>query len=235
MERPHDPQTPYLNVHSHRPAQAADELAVMNIRLGYDIFPAKAEANMLFSIGLHPWDIDQNWRYKIDNFFNKFEINKNYNTLIAIGECGFDALRGPEMTIQQAVFEAHLQWAKKVNLPIIIHCVKSYDTLLKNIVNNKNHKYIIHGFDKHPQLAQSLVQAGCWLSFGKALLKPESSAAKALAIMPEDRFLLETDDAPIDIREIYAAAAAIRSREISEIRSRVWQTWTDLNAISPQT
>lgn len=231
MEGPHRLSPPWVNAHSHRPAQSPEELAVLNVRLGYEAIPEELPANTLISIGIHPWDIGRDWKNVMVS--RPTGPSPNHDPA-AIGECGFDRLRGPEMATQHAVFEAHVHLAEEMYLPLIVHCAKAFEDLQQALKRLRPAvPVIVHGFDKHPQLAQELLRAGCYLSFGKALLKPGSSAAKSLVIIPEDRFLFETDDADTDIREVYAAAAALRGREISEIRSRVWHTWTQLSAISP--
>ena len=73
--------------------------------------------------------------------------------------------------------------------------------------------WVFHGFDKNAATAAMLLRAGCYLSFGAALLREQSHAAEALRSAPEDRFFLETDDSNVEIAAVYERAAAIRAAE----------------------
>jgi len=62
-----------------------------------------------------------------------------------------------------------------------------------------------------------LIDAGCHLSFGEALLKERSPARAAIARIPYDRFLLETDDGSATIEDIYMASATLRGMTMEAI------------------
>lgn len=98
--------------------------------------------------------------------------------------------------------------------PLIIHCVRAYEEVLaiKKEWGTQGDviPWIFHGFNKKPAVAQMLLRAGAYLSFGAALLVPGSPAAQSLAICPPGRYFLETDDRnDVSIAAVYAAAAAI--------------------------
>jgi TatD DNase family protein len=103
-----------------------------------------------------------------------------------------------------------VQLANEVGKPLIIHCVKAFNELL-NTLNQMDNKVpvIVHGFNNNENIARLLSDAGCYLSFGKALLGYDSSAAKALRAVGRKRFLLETDNADISIKYIYHKAAEL--------------------------
>ena len=95
--------------------------------------------------------------------------------------------------------------------PLIIHCVRAFSEV---IALKKAWKpaqiWIFHGFDKNLPTTAMLLRAGCYLSFGAALFKPQSHAAESLLASPADRFFLETDDAGITIKAVYERAAFLR-------------------------
>ena len=70
------------------------------------------------------------------------------------------------------------------------------------------------------QTAEELLDHDIMLSFGEIILHDQRTR-DVLADIPEDSFVLETDEAAIDIQEIYNAAAAIREVEPDELRKIV--------------
>ena len=74
---------------------------------------------------------------------------------------------------------------------------------------------IIHDYNKNQVLAQQLLNAGCYLSFGKAIQFPE--LAKVVANIARDRFFLESDDAPDSIESIYKGVADLRNISIEAL------------------
>ena len=81
--------------------------------------------------------------------------------------------------------------------------------------------WIIHGFIGKTALAKQLLQHGCYLSFGKALLHRQQTR-DSLAITPLDRLFLETDAAiDVSIGEIYAAAAKILQLDIPTLQRQI--------------
>ncbi len=135
--------------------------------------------------------------------------------VLAIGECGLDKLCHTAWNLQVVVFKQQIELANKLNKPLIIHCVRAFDELLQVFEENPPIvPVIVHGFNKKDNIAERLVSAGMYISFGAAILKDSSPAALALKNMPADRFFLETDNADISIGDMYHAAAVIR--EIKE-------------------
>ena len=68
--------------------------------------------------------------------------------------------------------------------------------------------------------AEELIDHDIMLSFGEIILHDQRTK-DVLAEIPEDSFVLETDESAIDIQEIYSAAAAIREIEVDELRKIV--------------
>ena len=131
--------------------------------------------------------------------------------MLAVGECGLDKLCTTPWEKQVQVFEAQIQLALQHNKPLIIHCVKAFNEVVKILDNNHiaYHKIpvIFHGFNKSALLAGTLLDKGYYLSFGAAVLKKNISSY--LSSVPLNRIFLETDDASIPINQIYYAVSSI--------------------------
>ncbi len=198
----------YINIHSHYPA-ATGEWVIQNL---YKDFNLATEAG-IYSAGLHPWYIDEaGWKAS-------FEILKQFSKkdqVIAIGECGLDKVCKTSFPLQQEVFIAQLLWANEINKPLIIHCVKAFDEILGLLKEHSNKVPVIfHGFNKNRLLAEKIMQQGHWLSFGKALLQP--AMQEIFASLPTGKIFLETDDAAINIQQIYLAATSVKNISMEQL------------------
>ena len=103
-------------------------------------------------------------------------------------------------------------------LPVIIHCVKAWDELLaikKDFPETL--PCIIHGFRGKPQLAESLLSKGFYLSFGFRF-HPQS-----LTLCPSDRLFFESDEDLRPIDTLYHIAAELRSCTPEGLRAQCWE------------
>lgn len=207
---------PYTNAHTHLPGR---EYSVFNLApesLSQAPVPC-------FSVGVHPWYAGDWTEDNIRDHLLKFADQPG---LCAIGECGLDRLRGPEMTQQEKVFAAQIELSEEMGLPLILHCVRASDRLLYlHKIITPRQQWIFHGFNLRLAIAEALLEVGLMLSFGAAILNRRSAAAKALAVCPPDRFLLETDDAEDEIAEIYTTASRIRGLGEEALKEMVWGNW----------
>jgi TatD DNase family protein len=129
--------------------------------------------------------------------------------VIAIGEAGFDQLRGPSHAVQRSAFFFQAELAEELGKPMVIHCVKGWDSLLKARKElNPEMNWVIHGFRGNPKLALSLVEAGFWFSLGIKGLTEE-----VLNVLPAGKLLLETDDSGGSIEDIYRSCAELTGRD----------------------
>lgn len=171
----------------------------------------------LYSAGIHPWFIaEPDIQFQVLS-----ELVKDQNCL-AIGECGLDKLCATPFKLQSEVFKNQIELAEITQKPLIIHCVKAFDELLKIKKLFKTEiPWVIHGFNQKTEIAKQLLARGFYFSFGKALLNPESNASKWLQNLPIERLLLETDDAEIAIGQIYKVAASAINLSESELVSNL--------------
>jgi TatD DNase family protein len=213
----------YIDIHTH--ANTATGKYVLNL------FPSENLPELsgrLFSIGLHPWDIDNNdYDDKIKIISKLAEID----SCIAIGETGLDKLSTTNFDLQKIIFQKHIEIADEYGKPLIIHCVRAFDELMqiKKMTGSKV-PWIVHGFNSKIQVAEKLIDEGLILSFGKALTQPGSNAQKVLEIISDNGFFLETDDSSLSIQEIYIQAANTRKISIAKlmaiIKENFEQTFT---------
>ena len=194
-------QNKHINIHTHHPKGKGVEIV--------NLFPdglVSGQLPELCSVGIHPWHIRDNWEQQ----FQKVEAAARDHRVYAIGETGLDKLTDSSMDLQIEVFKKHIELSERYQKPLIIHCVKAFNELIelkKNI--HPTASWIVHGFDKNLQVADMLIRHEIYMSFGKALLKPDSNARKVLPEIPDEVYLLETDDMEISIEEVYREAAGL--------------------------
>lgn len=169
-----------------------------------------------FSAGLHPKDITDNWQTDLESI-KKISLSEN---CLAIGECGLDGLIDIDEKLQNEIFQAHINWAGEIKKPIIIHCVRRFSQILH--YKTAKVPLVIHGFNKKENIAQELLDAGFYLSFGKAALDhlPLQNTIKNIPIR---RFFLETDDSDFEISELYEKVAEIRSISLENLKDQMWE------------
>ncbi len=185
-----------FDIHTH----SLRKNAIVNITPDEDITDG-----YFFSCGIHPWIADK----ATSHLWQRLEQHLTDKRVIAVGETGLDALRGPSLNIQENVFLRHIAFSEHFDKPLIIHCVKCWHKLLelkKELCPRQ--KWIIHGFRGGPQLATQLIKAGMEISFG-----PKFNPATP-AIISADKLHVETDDDPAaDITRITAAVYKAINKE----------------------
>ncbi len=193
-----------IDIHTHNKEQ--EGIAIYNSDTSY-------LEDRPISMGLHPWDIGDDWKEKFIAVAEKAEESN----VVAIGECGLDKARTEvPFGVQEEVFRAHIELSEKLHKPLIIHCVKAHDRVLalhKEI--SPSQAWAIHGFRGKPQLAMQLAKAGIYLSFG------ELFNAESIKAVPQEMILIESDESSKPVREIYRAIAAARGTTIEELAGTV--------------
>lgn len=192
--------SPYTNVHTHA-ARPGAGLEVVNLSL--EALEQGLMTHRFASAGVHPWHADA-----VEEQLTRLQRQIRNPNLAAIGECGLDRLCQTPFERQQECFIAQIALAEQAGKPLIVHCVKAFNELirLKKLLRISV-PVIVHGYNNNPEIAGQLANYGFYLSFGKALLKPASNAATVIGLYPGDRIFLETDDSAAVIDEIFMAAA----------------------------
>jgi TatD DNase family protein len=206
----------YLDIHTHTHYDDPEVVCVVNVfaqerdKLG---LPA------LFSVGLHPWHIDEaGWENQIENL----QASALHPNVIAIGETGLDKTIRIPYTMQCRVFEKHLLMAEKMQKPVIIHCVRSYSELLAYRKKaDLSIPWIFHWFNSTLQTAEALISKNCYLSFGHMLFNEQSKAFRVFKDIPPERVFFETDDAGYRIQQVYERAALLSHIPPGQLKNQI--------------
>lgn len=196
----------FLDFHHHK----HNKIGIYNLDLNEKIPSGN------FSAGLHPKDITENWKSDFERI-KKISLSKN---CLALGECGLDGLIDIDEKLQNEVFQNHITWAEEIRKPIIIHCVRRFSQILH--FKKVKVPLIIHGFNKKENTAKELLDAGFYLSFGKAALD-NLSLQKLIEDFPVQKMFLETDDADFDIAKLYEKVSEIKCISLEELKNQMWE------------
>ena len=177
-----------------------------------------------FTYGIHPWYLEY---HTVDRLISRVQAVTGFTNLFAIGEAGFDKLRGPSNELQLKAFEAQVLISEEIKKPVVIHCVRAWDELLPAIKRLKpKMPWLIHGFRGNVELATQLLSKGMYLSFWlDFVMRPESS--KLLRSLPKNRIFLETDGADVNIRAIYDKVAADLNLSVDELKKVILKNFKE--------
>lgn len=130
--------------------------------------------------------------------------NNNPTKIVAVGECGLDYKEVDEQTkqLQRQLFQAQIDLAKKLNLPLIVHCrddrsqnpenSEAWDEVLDLV---DNHPTILHCYSGLSQTTQKvLVMPNTVISFAGTITYPKNDYLReAVKLLPLEKIVLETD------------------------------------------
>jgi len=214
----------YIDIHTHG-AEPVTGIFSIETLLAHEQRQPENLPGILFSFGIHPWHLDEkNHNQQITNVI----MIADNPLVIAIGEAGFDKIKGPSIELQRRAFEEQVYLAEEQKKPVVIHCVRYWDELVQM---NKKLKpkmpWLVHGFRGKKDLASQLISKGMYLSFWfDFIVKPESS--QLVRSLPKDRIFLETDGAGVDIKDIYNKVAADLELSVDELKVQILSNFNDI-------
>ena len=175
------------------------------------------------SVGLHPWFLTKE---NAESDFEKLSEWVKIPSVIAIGECGLDKLKGVDLATQTVYFTKQIQLAETVGKPVVIHCVRAYNEVF---VLKKTLKptvpLIIHGFNKNQKVLDELLKNGFFISIGAAILRGGDDFKNSVLTIPLDKLFFETDDKDIAIESVYKAYSELAKMSLSDLKSVIYQSF----------
>jgi TatD DNase family protein len=204
----------YIDIHVHGGKPAFGMFILESLMAHEEKLPADV-SGVAYTYGIHPWFLNED---NHEQLIISVENSINHPDIIAIGEAGFDRLRGPSIELQRLAFEEQIVISEETGKPVVIHCVRAWDELLS--VHKKlkpKMPWLVHGFRGNVELAGQLLSKGMYLSFWfDFVLRPESG--DLLRHLPANRIFMETDGADVDIRMIYDKVASDLDLSVDELK-----------------
>ncbi len=116
--------------------------------------------------------------------------------VVAVGETGLDYYwdYSPPAD-QQSSFRRHIDLAKRIGKPLMIHDRDAHDDVLRILEEEgAPAKVVFHCFSGDAAMARTCVAAGYVLSFaGPVTFKNSRALQEAAVLVPDDQLLVETD------------------------------------------
>ena len=156
---------------------------------------AKKHKKMYTAIGIHPSDT----RF-IDDMGAALEEIKALildpeNKCVCLGEIGLDYhYPDTDKEKQMRFFEAQMNLAAELNIPVCIHDRESHADVMDVIRRHPDVKGVLHSFSGSAEMAEELARLGWMISFSGTLTftnarKPKEAAAR----LPRESVMIETD------------------------------------------
>ncbi|MBN2491433.1 MAG: TatD family hydrolase [Planctomycetes bacterium] len=174
--------------------------------------------------GVHPWFATERsgrWRQRLREFLESVPS--------AVGEIGLDRWVTPrDEAAQEELFRAQLALARKLARPVTIHCLKAWDWMMRVLRDEPSLEagMHFHAFDGPVAVIEPLLAEGACFSFAGNVLAPGRKRARAaLAALPLERLLLESDapDMP--------PPPAYRTHELRDAEGRILNEPANLGAV----
>jgi TatD DNase family protein len=124
-------------------------------------------------------------------------LARSHEKVRAVGETGLDFFRtGPEGRDEQvASFVRHIDLAKRLDKTLVVHDRDAHDAVL-DVIDSEGapDRWVMHCFSGNARFARACLDRGAFLSFaGTVTFKNAQPLRDALAVVPQDRVLVETD------------------------------------------
>jgi TatD DNase family protein len=148
-----------------------------------------------FAVGLHPLDVKQ-WQAATGAEIET--LAGSDRRVVAIGETGLDFFKADNQQEQILALEAQLAIAKRLDLPVIIHC-RDAAAKLKEVLTNfcqqsGSVKGVMHCWGGDETETQWFLDLGLYISYsGIVTFKSAKQVQASAKMVPSDRLLIETD------------------------------------------
>lgn len=195
---------PLIDIHTHSP----NPFAAVSVVDATDAAEMPRREGVVYSAGIHPRFITPGWPGQAATVSALAASRR----IAAIGECGFDRTAATPEGVQAEVFAALARLSAEEAMPMVIHCVRGADMLLRfRKLMPFAGAWVIHGFRGKPAAMSQLVEAGFGISFGA------KANAESVRLCPSKSVFLETDTAPHStLPQIYQSYSALRGEDLEK-------------------
>ena len=166
--------------------------------------------------GIHPWDAEQDLPMP------------DFSGCDIVGETGLDYCSEASKEAQLELFLRHLDIAERLQKPVVLHVVKSFEDVMLALRKHNIQGAVFHGFIGSKEQATRATDYGYYLSFGDRSLR-SLRTRDVVTTMPIENLFCETDDrADISIEEIYAKVAKLRGISTEELATQIEKNYIRL-------
>ena len=186
-----------VDIHTHRPTGKALE-------------PSFA--------GIHPWQAETR---RIE------EIVPRFGEVDLVGEIGLDYAGTVGREAQLRIFREQLDWAERLGKPVVLHCVKAFEAVMRELAPHALRAVIFHGFIGSSQQAAEAIKKGYYLSFGERTFRSPRTV-EALRRTPVENLFAETDESAVPIEEIYRRIAQAKDLDPELLKCAIYRNYREI-------
>ncbi|KPJ55392.1 hypothetical protein AMJ47_00820 [Parcubacteria bacterium DG_72] len=193
---------------------------------------AKQYDNGVFAaVALHPIHAkDENFHAPV------YESLCRSEKVVAVGEIGLDYFKDYKefKDKQKHIFIKQLDLAKKLNLPVIIHCRMAHDHVIE-ILKDYNLPGVVHCFTGSWEQARKYLDMGFCLGINGIMYKLDLK--EVIEKIPLNKLLVETDcpflgrekrNEPVFVRQIAKDIARIRNISFEQVSQATFENAQEL-------
>ncbi len=194
------------------------------------------------SVGLHP---DEVVSQEEEPTVEALTTLAQHKKCVAIGETGLDYYRGlDQVQVQQERFRRHIQVARSLNKPLIIHTRSASDDTIRLMQEEKakEARGVMHCFTETWEVAKQALDLDFYISFsGIITFKNAEALREVVKKVPLSRLLVETDspflspvpyrgkpNQPAYVEYVAQAVAALKNESYEEVARVTTQNYFDL-------
>lgn len=159
--------------------------------------------HMYASAGIHPSEC---MRFpSLGDEIERLRLLCREKKVVAIGEIGLDYHYDfSEKDVQKRFFEAQMQLAEELDMPVIIHDREAHSDVFETVKAHPRVRGVMHSYSGSAEMAREYIRLGWYLSFsGVVTFTNAAKTHEAAKATPLDRLLIETDApylAPVPMR-----------------------------------
>ncbi|HNS43154.1 MAG TPA: TatD family hydrolase [Taishania sp.] len=200
----------------------------------------KFPQNCYAMMGLHPGSVDEHFETQLATI--KQALFSNKERCVAVGEIGMDLYWDKTFVEQQRIaFATQINWAKELNIPIVIHAREAFDEIFTVLdeLNDERLSGVFHCFTGDEAQAQKALSYGNFkLGIGGVVTYKKSTLPEVLATVDLKHIILETDSpylAPVPFRgkrneSAYVLHVAEKLADIYQVSLKTIEETTTNNA-----
>ena len=167
------------------------------------------------TVGIHPWDAATRMVAEVEPLAVDADV---------IGEIGLDTTCNVDIEQQFAIFREQLALAEQFDKPVVLHCVRTFEQVMKILSGYHLRAVIFHGFIGSPEQAKRAVERGYFLSFGERTFRSPKTI-EAMKQTPLSQMFVETDESQTPIIEIYERIAGLRGISLDQLIAVTWDNF----------
>ena len=191
-------------------------------------------------MGLHPGNVKEDWEAQLNTMKDLLYKSDQY---IAVGEIGMDLYWDKTfIEAQKKAFAIQVEWAKELNLPIVIHARDAFQEIYEILddLNDANLRGVFHCFTGSNEDVHRILDFGGFMfGIGGVLTYKNTKIDEVVKTIPLEHIILETDSPylpPVPFRgkrneSSYLLHVAEKLADVYDLKMNAIERTTTENAI----